>query len=297
MTERTIPSALLTRMQAGDAALAWGLLMRRRDGTQLALTSSDVSHAITGVPVYDPADNDVVTTGAVTYEADGLDASNIRSGEGFDVDTLEGTLLEGGVVTKEDLLRGLWRGAGWSLFLYEAGNVAAGFAVVKCGRLANVKPHLGKFVCELRDERQGYQSDQLDVASEDCRYDFGDARCTVNKAAVTVTGTVTASGGVQSFTDTGRTEADDWFGAGEFEWLTGANAGVQTKVKTFASDVFTLAEPMLSAIQVGDTYSAVKGCRKRFREDCITKHANGVNFGGEPDAPTTNEVVADTSEA
>jgi uncharacterized phage protein (TIGR02218 family) len=297
---RSIPSGLLTRLQAGDAALAMGLLMLRRDGVQLALTSSDVSESITGVPVFDPAGGDsngeVITSGAVTYEADGLDVSNIRSSEGFDVDTLEGTLLEGGVIFKDDLLRGLWRGAGWTLFLYEAGNTSDGFSVVKCGRLANVKPLLGKFVCELRDWRQAYQSDQLDLASEDCRYTFGDSRCTVNKAAVTVTGTVTSSGGIQVFTDTGRTEADDWFGAGEFEWLTGNNVGVQTKVKTFAADVFTLAEPMLSTIEVGDTYRAVKGCRKRFREDCITKHSNGVNFGGEPDAPTTNEVVSDTSE-
>lgn len=298
---RSFPSGLLARFQAGDAAIAMGLLMRRRDGVQLSLTSSDVSEAITGVQVFDPAGGDssgeVITTGTVTYEADGLDVSNIRSTEGFDVDTLEGTLLEGGVIVKEDLLRGLWRGAGWSIFVYEAGNVADGFAVVKCGRLANVQPLVGKFVCELRDWRQAYQSDQVDVTSDECRYDFGDERCTVNKAAVTVTGVVTSSGGVQSFTDTGRTEVDDWFGAGEFEWLTGANAGVITKVKTFAADVFVLADPMLSAIQVGDTYRVVKGCRKRFREDCITKHANGVNFGGEPDASTTNEVVSDTSEA
>lgn len=294
---RSIPADLLARMRAGDAALSWGLIVRRRDGVQLALTSSDVSATISGVNVYDPASEAAISSGTVVYEANGLDASNIRSTEGFDVDTLEGTLLDGGVVVKEDLLRGLWFGAGWSLFVYDAGSVSSGVAVVKTGRIANVKPLTGKFVCELRDWRQAYQSDQIDVASADCRYNFADSRCTINRGSVTATGSVTSSGGVQQFTDTGRTEVDDWFGNGEFEWLTGANAGVVTKVKTFASDVFTLADPMLSTIQVGDTYRAIKGCRKRFREDCITKHSNGVNFGGEPDAPTTNEVVSDTSEA
>jgi uncharacterized phage protein (TIGR02218 family) len=297
VTLRTFPAALLAAQASRSARLAFGMLVRRRDGTQLLLTSADVSESITGVPVYDAATDDVLATGALTYAAHGLDVSNIRSTAGFDVDTWNGSLLDGGVVVKEDVLRGLWRDSAWTLFTYVVGDGTASFGVVKCGRMAEVKCQLGRFELALHDWRRAYQSDQVDVASADCRYDYGDARCGEDKAAATVTGTVTASGGAQSFTDSGRTEADDWFGAGEFEWLTGPNAGHRTKVKTYAADTFVLAEPMLAAIGVSDTYRVVAGCRKRFREDCIAKHGNGNRFGGEPDAPTTNEVVGDTSEA
>lgn len=286
---RTIPALLLAEMQSSTPRLANGILIQRPDGAQLALTSGDRDQAITGIPL------DGVATGAITYlSTPGLSVSNIRSTEGLDVDNLEGTLIDSGLVVHGDIVRGLWFGAAWSLFVYCFADVSMGFAVIKVGHIGNIKPLTGKFVVEFRDLRQYLQAEQADVLGKDCHYDFADARCTKNKAASTVTGTVTSAASVQVFTDTVRTEADDWFGNGEFQWTGGPNTGVRTKVKTYtgATKTFTLAIPMASAIGAGDTYSVVAGCRKRRTEDCATKHGNVLNFGGAPDKPIVNDIVA-----
>jgi uncharacterized phage protein (TIGR02218 family) len=288
---RVIPAGLLAEMQSASPRLANGILIERPDGTQLALTSADSDHAITGIPL------DGVATGAIAYlSTPGLSVSNIRSTEGLDVDNLEGTLLDSGLVEHGDIVRGLWFGAAWSLFVYCWADVSMGFSVVKVGHIGNIKPLTGKFVIELRDLREYLQAEQADVLGKDCHYDYGDARCGKNKAASTVTGTVTSAASVQVFTDTGRTEADDWFGNGEFEWTSGPNTGVRTKVKTYVADTFTLAIPMAAAIGAGDTYSVVAGCRKRRTEDCATKHGNVLNNGGTPDKPIVNEVVVGAPE-
>jgi uncharacterized phage protein (TIGR02218 family) len=287
---RVIPGPLLAEMQSAAPRLAFGILIERVDGTQYALTGADIDAEITGIPL------DGVATGAIDYlSTPGLAVSNIRSTEGFDVDNLDGMLVDSGLVTHADVVRGLLFGAAWSLFLYCWADVSMGFFVVKVGHIGNVKPLTGVFVVELRDLRQYLQSEQADVLAKDCHYDYGDARCGKNKAASTVTGTVTSAADEQTFTDTARTEADDWFGNGEFEWTGGPNTGVRTKVKTYdgATKTFTLAIPMAAAIGAGDTYEAVAGCRKRRTEDCgPDKHDNVLNFGGAPDKPIVNEIVA-----
>lgn len=287
MSSRSIPALLLAEMQSPVPRLANGILIRRPDGAQLALTSADTDHAITGIPI------DGMPTGAITFlSTPGLSVSNIRSTEGLDVDNLEGTLLDSGLVAHGDVVRGLWFGAAWSLFVYCWADVTKGFCVIKVGHIGNIKPLTGKFKVELLDLRMFLQPEQADVLAKDCHYDYGDARCGKNKATSTVTGTVTSAASVQVFTDSARTEADDWFGNGEFEWLTGPNAGVRTKVKTYAADTFTLAIPMAGPIGAGDTYSVVAGCRKRRTEDCVTKHGNGLQFGGAADKPIINDTVA-----
>jgi uncharacterized phage protein (TIGR02218 family) len=49
--------------------------------------------------------------------------------------------------------------------------------------------------------------------------------------------------------------------------------------------------PMTRAIQVGDTYSLIPGCKKRFSTDCVAKFNNGVNFRGEPHVPGLDAVI------
>ena len=286
---RTIGASLLAHLQGNAQTIAYGALVERADDTRVALTGADIDCSISGVPIKG------VATGAVTYLANpGLEVSNIRSTEGFAVDNLEGTLHEGGVVTRADILRGLWDGAAWTLFMFNRADLSQGFVVLKSGWLGALQPRRGAFVAELRDLRQPLNEELSLVLQADCRYNLGDARCTKSLAAFTDTVTVTGVTSTQVFTISSA-RADDFFGNGSITWLTGANAGVQVKVKSYngTTDTFTLAAPMLSAIQVGDTATAVAGCRKRRTEDCATKFANVLNFGGEPDKPKVADVVAE----
>jgi uncharacterized phage protein (TIGR02218 family) len=57
------------------------------------------------------------------------------------------------------------------------------------------------------------------------------------------------------------------------------------EVKYSAPDTIQLMHAMFDPIEPGDTYTVYAGCTKRFREDCIAKHNNGVNFRGFPDLP------------
>jgi hypothetical protein len=47
--------------------------------------------------------------------------------------------------------------------------------------------------------------------------------------------------------------------------------------------------PMVLNIQVGDTFTALRGCRKRL-SDCVAR-ANAVNFQGEPHRPTVDDIT------
>lgn len=106
-----------------------------------------------------------------------------------------------------------------------------------------------------------------------------------------VSGTVTGVTSQYSFTDTSRTEANDWFTAGQVMFTTGANAGlkpIQIKQSTSAG-VITTHEPFPRAIAPTDQYVMIPGCRKRRTEDCVAKFNNGKNFGGQPDMPTASQ--------
>lgn len=286
---KTIPADLLAELQSNSARIAFGIIVQRADGTQLRLTGAHQDATITGVPVNGSA------TGALVYlSAPGLTVSNIRSTEGWAVDNLEGILLEGGVVTRSDVLRGLWDGAAWTLFRYNWAAPSDGIDVLKSGRIGNIRPKTGHFVVEFRDLRQALQSEYAVVTQVDCRNELGDARCGVNLAPYTHTGTVTSAASSQVFTDTSRTQTGDYFGNGYLTWTGGPNVGVTVKIKSYdgATDTFTLVRAMLSPIGAGDTYSAVRGCRKRRTEDCVGIYSNVLNFDGEPDKPKVNDIVA-----
>jgi len=44
-------------------------------------------------------------------------------------------------------------------------------------------------------------------------------------------------------------------------------------------------------VAVGDTYSVVPGCRKRFEEDCVAIWANWVNYRGFPHVPGGDKML------
>lgn len=106
-----------------------------------------------------------------------------------------------------------------------------------------------------------------------------------------VSGAVTGVTNQYTFTDTARTEANDWFTAGQVMFFTGLNAGlkpIQIKQSTSAG-VITTHEPFPHEIAPTDQYVMIPGCRKRRTEDCVAKFNNGKNFGGQPDMPTASQ--------
>lgn len=118
------------------------------------------------------------------------------------------------------------------------------------------------------------------------------AGCGVSLAANTVTGVLTSVTSASVFTDSGRPEAADTFGAGTIQFTTGPNAGLKPlEIKSFSGGVITTFEPFYYLPAVGNAYTMVRGCRKRL-SDCQSRwngtstYSNVVNFGGFPWIPT-----------
>lgn len=112
--------------------------------------------------------------------------------------------------------------------------------------------------------------------------------------ALTVIGTLTGVGDKQTFQDTGRTEAVDYFDQGTITFTSGANNGITRQVKEYAANgTFTTWLPFPNTVAIGDTYSAIAGCSLRFSEDCIAKFDNVINFGGEPHRPLIDAITQD----
>jgi uncharacterized phage protein (TIGR02218 family) len=109
------------------------------------------------------------------------------------------------------------------------------------------------------------------------------AGCMASLAANTVTGTLTHVTSTTTFRDSARAEAADTFGAGTIQFTSGANAGLKPlEIKAHAADgTITTFDGTYYLPVVGDSYSMVRGCRKRLI-DCQNRvgGSNVVNFGG-----------------
>lgn len=103
------------------------------------------------------------------------------------------------------------------------------------------------------------------------------------------TGTVTAVTSQYQFQDTSRTEADEYFTAGQMRFTSGANAGlkaIQIKQSTVGGQI-VLHEAAYYPIQPGDSYEIIPGCRKRL-VDCQAWN-NVKNMNAFPHIPAPTE--------
>ncbi len=281
---KSINSTLLTHMQGTATTLAYGLRITRTDGEVYGFTSHDRT----------------VTISSVVYDStQGLNVTSIATTAGLGVDNLElSTLDDGSLFTAEQVRGGLWQNARFLCFRYNWASppsVIGDAEALIAGTFGAVKMQNGKITAELRGLQQFLQQPVGEASSKTCRARLGDARCGVDVAGSwTVTPvTVTSVASRVQFTASGFSEAADWTGDGEVEWLTGNNAGIRHKVKAQATGgVFTLALATEATIQTGDTFTAIAGCRKRLTEDCKTKFNNVPNFQGEPHRPGVDAITA-----
>lgn len=275
---KVVPAGLLSNYQSDSPTVAWAIKITRTDDAVYGWTSADRD----------------ATIDAVIYEsAPGLSVASFASSAGLAVDNSELTVLaDDTIITRADIIAGRWNNAAYLLFKYDWTDVSAGEEVISAGFLGELHPRSGAYVAELRALQQYLQQPVGAASTKTCRARLGDAMCMVDLGGWTETGTITSVTSKQVFTDSSRTEADDYFGEGILTWTAGLNTGLSQKVKTYASDTFTLSLPMIFDVQIGDTYSVIAGCRKRLDEDCAAKFSNELNFQGEPHRPTVDELTS-----
>lgn len=277
---KSLPSALATHVATRQTTLATALKITRTDGLVMGFTTCDVSTDISGV----------------TYSSNpGLLVTDIVIAANPSVGNLElRTLHDGTIFTPGDILGGRWRNAAFVLFRYNWASVADGIDTLLAGTLGEITLEQNMLVAELRDLRQYLQQPVGFVSSKTCPYRLGDARCGVNVALFTVSGTIThVSDGKRVIRDSARAEAADYFGEGEIRFTSGDNEGISAKVAEYAANgTFTLSLPLYINVQVGDTYTAIAGDRKRLEEDCRDKFNNVLRFGGQPHRRGINNLTA-----
>jgi uncharacterized phage protein (TIGR02218 family) len=276
---KTGAATLNTHLAGEELTLATCWRIQRQDGVVKAFTDHD---------------RDLVVSGVTYKAASGYTRSAIATGSELAVDnlTVEG-LLDSAELTAEDLRAGAYDHASFEICWVNWANPAGGILKLRTGWLGEVRETRGQFAVELRGLLQAYSRHLGQLYTPSCRADFGDARCGLDLTPLTITGSVTGTGGDRlSWTDTARTEPNAWFEGGLVTWLSGANAGRAMEVKyyTLSTQILTLYLPTPYAIQIGDTYELSPGCDKRL-STCRDRWDNVVNFRGEPHVPGLDRML------
>lgn len=108
--------------------------------------------------------------------------------------------------------------------------------------------------------------------------------CGANKAAVTVSGSVSSTSGNGGYLQSGLTQPQGWFDMGALTFTSGPNAGLTRTVKTYGSGLFRFALRLPYPPQAGDTFTAYPGCPKT-QAACKDKFDNLIHFRGYPYVP------------
>lgn len=285
---KTIPSGLLAHYATGSTRLAVAARVTRSDGEVIGFTSHDEDQTIDGVQY---------------IAAQGMEDSQVVTSAGLAVDNLEMRALDDGTVfSQSDVIGGRWNGAKFLLFRYCWADLTLGVEPLIAGVFGNVTLQRGSVIAELRGIQQYLQQAVGNVTTKTCRARVADYPtpngknlCRLDSDDWLENGTVTSVTSRSVFAASGIANAGtaDYYGSGIVTWLTGANTGLQKKIRVHAvGGALTLILPMPADIQVGDTFTAMPGCRGRLQDDCRDKFDNVLNFQGEPHLPGVDALTA-----
>jgi uncharacterized phage protein (TIGR02218 family) len=240
----------------------------------------------------------VLEIAGMAYEPDtGFAASEIRAGADFSVDgqDAEGA-LRSDRLTETDILDGRWDNAAIEVWRVNWEDVAQR-VLMRRGNLGQIRRGRQVFVAEVRSMTHFLNQPVGRTYQYYCDAELGDARCGVNLAAPSYSGSgsVAAVSGDRTFTTAGLGGfAANWFALGRVEWTSGANAGRRAEVSIHAVAAgvatITLIEAPVRAIAPGDGFFIQAGCDKQFAT-CGAKFGNGVNFRGFPSIPGDDTIV------
>lgn len=244
---------------------------------------------------YTDADIDLSYIGN-TFSSKGplISRTGTKLSKGVEVDTLtltisaDATHLINGVPFMAAALRGALDGAEVRLeraFMANWGAPIDGALIIFTGNVSDISGTRSELSIEIKSDLELLNIKMpRNITQPGCLNAVYDTNCAANKAALTVSGTVTAIGATSNWIGTGNAQASGWFDQGVIKFNTGPNAGVQRTVKAYSPGNFWFALPLPNMPQVGDTYSVYPGCDKTMAT-CSSKFANLPRFRGFPFIP------------
>lgn len=273
---KTITTAMQTHLEGELQTLAYCWKLTRRDGTIMGFTSLD---------------RDLALMDATYIAATGFTPTSIDSQASLAVDNLdiEG-MLSAGSITEADILAGKYDFAEIEVFALNYREGSYGRIHLRRGWLGEVEIRNGQFIAEIRGLTQRLSQHIGELYSPMCRAQLGDAKCTVNVAPYTVSGSVSSALSQSKFLDNTRSEDAGHFSYGKVTFTSGDNVGLSAEVKESRGAEIVLALPMPFAIAVGDAYSLQQGCDKTLTT-CAERYNNAINFRGEPHVPGLDKML------
>ena len=236
---------------------------------------------------------DIPFGGLVYSAAVGFEPSTIVQSGDLSVDNAEARSLlpvYDAPISEADILAGMYDYARFWLYEVNYLDLAAGYVLKHFGELGQMKMRDGlSFVSELRDLVAKLR--QAGIVRRDsitCRDDFGGPVCGIDLGPLWITGTVDSVGAEPSrvIVLSEAVAAANTYRHGMVQALTGANAGLYVEIEESAgTGALSLRFPARFDFAPGDSVRFRIGCGKRFLEDCIGVHGNGLNFDGEPHMP------------
>lgn len=279
---KTFGAGLAAALAANPQKIAICWCVRKNDGTFIRGTAHDRNIVIASSGY--PGKN---IEGTYTAQAN-IIGSDIRSAADLSVDNLEvsGAIGSSSDLTVAQIESGVLDMAITTVFVVAWSDPDGGIAVLRHGPLGEIsRTAEGEYRTEVRGLAQFLQQMSGRTYGERCDAVLGDARCKVNLAAITRTGTVSSvtSRTVFAFTLSGGAPAAGDFDGGRITFTSGANNGFRRDVKTASYSAGTLTvtlyEETPADVAVSDTLSISPGCDK-LDTTCRVRFSNFVNFRG-----------------
>jgi uncharacterized phage protein (TIGR02218 family) len=254
---------------------AWCVRIECTNGTTVRLTTYPHDLTMSNATVY-KADG--------AYEETSYQATNSMAPSALDLEGLVG--VSG--ITRAAIAAGIFDGARIKIFRCDFLSPQEDYEEVAAGFFGKTTLVDDRYTAEMMSLVDTLNQSTGLTTTPGCRHTFcsqGFAECGLDIADFTVTGTLTGVTSGSAFTDSARSEAADYFGAGTIRFTSGANAGLKPlEIRSHATGgVITTHEPFYYVPAVGDAYEMTAGCRKT-RDACKAK-GNILNFGGFPDLP------------
>jgi len=255
-------------------------------GTVLRYTSADVDTAHAGH----------------TYSAQGplLKRGQVRVVLGLEVDTLGITISASNTATDSGhlldgqpfipaALSGALDGAQVLLqraFLTDWALPPVGVVVLFSGRVSDMSGSRTELQGDIKSDLELLNTKlPRNLYQASCLHTLYDTGCAANKAAVTVSGSVTGNNGTGQLIQSSLSAAPGYFDQGVITFSTGANAGQRRTVKAYAAGQFTFALGLPHVPTVGDAFTVYPGCDKT-QATCAGKFNNLARFRGFPFVPS-----------
>ncbi len=260
-------------MQTDVTTIAWFWKLTLQDGEVMGFTNHDRDLVI----------NNITYEASSGFEPTAVDTTNDMATDNLDVTGM----LDSERIKTADIANGRFDFAEVEIFLCNWAKVTDPVLVLRRGTIGRISHGKNGFQAEVRGLLEAYQQAAGLAYQKQCRAQFGDNQCGLNKAAYTFTGAVTSISQDGSFS-TDLAQADDYFSYGVIRF---DRTGEEMEVKKYSQTGggISLFLPV-SDSAVGDTFSVSAGCDGNF-STCKTRFSNAFNFRGEPFIPG-NDLMA-----